>query len=103
MSKLLYRLGSTAYRKKWPFLPFWMVLLIAVGTLAGLFAKPTTSAFSIPGIDSVVTMEKMQERFPAAEDATSAPTGNVVIQAPEGATLTDPEISAEVNAMLAEV
>lgn len=103
MSKFLYKIGSLAYRKKWPFLAFWMVLLIATATLAGLFAKPTTSSFSIPGIDSVVTMEKMQERFPASEDATSAPTGSVVIQAPEGGTLTDPEVSAEVNAMLAEI
>ncbi|WP_293951095.1 MMPL family transporter, partial [uncultured Corynebacterium sp.] len=103
MSKFLYKVGSLAYRKKWPFLAFWMILLIATGTLAGLFAKPTTSSFSIPGIDSVVTMEKMQERFPGSDDATSAATGSVVIQAPEGTTLTDPAVSAEVNAMLAEV
>lgn len=103
MSKFLYKVGSLAYRNKWPFLAFWLVLLIATGTLAGLFAKPTTSSFSIPGIDSVVTMEKMQERFPGADDATSAPTGSVVIQAPEGSTLTDPEVSAKVNTMLAEV
>lgn len=103
MSKFLYKVGSLAYRNKWPFLAFWLVLLIATGTLAGLFAKPTTSSFSLPGIDSVVTMEKMQERFPGADDATSAPTGSVVIQAPEGSTLTDPEVSAKVNTMLAEV
>lgn len=103
MAKLLYRLGSTAYRKKWIFLSLWLVLLIAVSTFAALFAKPTSSSFSIPGLDSVVTMEKMQERFPGAEDATSAPTGSVVVQAPEGTTLTDPEIMAEVNAMLEEV
>lgn len=103
MSKFLYKVGSLAYRKKWAFLAFWMILLIATGTLAGLFAKPTTSSFSIPGIDSVVTMEKMQERFPGSDDATSAATGSVVIQAPEGTTLTDPAVSAEVNAMLAEV
>lgn len=103
MAKFLYRLGSLAYRKKWPFLAFWLVILIAVGTLAGLFAKPTSSTFSIPGLDSVVTMEKMQERFPGAEDATSAPTGSVVIQAPEGTTLTDPEVMAKVDAMLEEV
>ncbi|QGU06799.1 Membrane protein YdfJ [Corynebacterium occultum] len=103
MAKLLYRLGSSAYRKKWIFLAFWLVLLIAITTFAGLFSKPTSSSFSIPGLDSVVTMEKMQERFPDAEDATSAPSGSVVVQAPEGRTLTDPEIMAEVNAMLDEV
>ncbi|MGP6173761.1 MMPL family transporter [Corynebacterium sp. A21] len=103
MAKFLYRLGSLSYRKKWPFLAFWLIILIAVGTLAGMFAKPTSSTFSIPGLDSVVTMEKMQERFPGAADATSAPSGSIVIQAPEGSTLSDPEVMAQVDAMLAEV
>ncbi|ALC05359.1 RND superfamily drug exporter [Corynebacterium deserti GIMN1.010] len=103
MAKFLYKLGSTAYRKKWPFLAFWLIILIGITTLAGLYAKPTSSSFSIPGLDSVTTMEKMQERFPGEDDATSAPTGSVVIQAPEGTTLKDPEVQADVNAMLEEV
>lgn len=103
MAKLLYRLGSLAYRRKWPFLAFWLVLLIATGILAGTFAKTPASTFSIPGLDSVVTQEKMQERFPESEDATSAATGNIVIQAPPGQTLSEPDVQAEVNAMLEEV
>ncbi|MCS5479113.1 MMPL family transporter [Corynebacterium sp. YIM 101645] len=103
MARFLYRLGSSAYRRSWPFLAFWLVLLIAVGALAGAFAKSPSTTFTIPGLDSVVTMEKMQERFPGAEDATNAPTGNIVIQAPEGATLTDPQVQAQVDEMLAEV
>lgn len=103
MASFLYRLGSTAYRRSWPFLVFWLVLLLAVGGLAGAFAQKPSSTFTIPGLDSVVTMEKMQEIFPAAEDPTNAPTGNIVIKAPDGATLTDPAVNAEVNEMLAEV
>lgn len=103
MASFLYRLGSTAYRRSWPFLAFWLILLLAVGGLAGAFAQKPSSTFTIPGLDSVVTMEKMQETFPAAEDPTNAPTGNIVIQAPDGATLTDPTINAEVNEMLAEI
>ncbi|RSZ61658.1 MMPL family transporter [Corynebacterium hylobatis] len=103
MARFLYRLGSSAYRRSWPFLAFWLVLLIAVGALAGAFAKSPSTTFTIPGLDSVVTMEKMQERFPGAEDATNAPTGNIVVQAPEGAALTDPQVQAQVNEMLAEV
>jgi len=103
MASFLYRLGSLAYRKKWPFLAVWLVLLIGVGALAGAFAKAPSTTFTIPGLDSVTTMEKMQERFPDAEDATNAPTGNIVVQAPDGRTLTDPEVQAEVNEMLDEV
>ena len=103
MASFLYRLGSTAYRRSWPFLAFWLILLLAVGGLAGAFAQKPSSTFTIPGLDSVVTMEKMQEIFPAAEDPTNAPTGNIVIKSPDGATLTDPAVNAEVNEMLAEV
>ena len=103
MASFLYRLGSTAYRRSWPFLAFWLILLLAVGGLAGAFAQKPSSTFTIPGLDSVVTMEKVQEIFPAAEDPTNAPTGNIVIKSPDGATLTDPAVNAEVNEMLAEV
>ncbi len=103
MATFLYRLGSAAYRRSWPFLAFWLILLLAVGGLAGAFAQKPSSSFTIPGLDSVVTMEKMQEIFPAAEDSTNAPTGNIVIRAPEGTTLTDPVVAAEVDEMLAEV
>ena len=103
MAKFLYKLGSTAYLKKWPFLAFWLIVLIGISTLAGMYAKPTSSNFSIPGLESVTTMEKMQERFPGEEDATSAATGSLVVQAPEGSTLTDPAVQAEVNQMLDEV
>ena len=100
MASFLYRLGSTAYRRSWPVLAFWLILLLAVGGLAGAFAQKPSSTFTIPGLDSVVTMEKVQEIFPAAEDPTNAPTGNIVIKSPDGATLTDPAVNAEVNEML---
>ncbi|MDO5670868.1 MAG: MMPL family transporter [Corynebacterium sp.] len=103
MASFLYRLGSAAYRRSWPFLAFWLILLLAVGGLAGTFAQKPSSTFTIPGLDSVVTMEKMQEIFPGAEDPTNAPTGNIVIKTPDGTTLSDAAVNAEVNEMLAEV
>lgn len=103
MATFLYRLGSLAYRRKWPFLAFWLVILIAMGSLVGLFAKSPSTTFTIPGLESVATMEKMQERFDDAEDATSAASGNIVVQAPEGRTLTEPQVMAEVESMLTEL
>lgn len=103
MAKFLYRLGRLAYLRSWPFLAFWLVLLSVVGGLAGAFAQAPSSNFSMPGLDSVTTMAKMQERFADAEDATTAPTGSIVVQAPAGQTLADPAVRAEVEEMLAEV
>ncbi|WP_018297435.1 MMPL family transporter [Corynebacterium lubricantis] len=103
MAKFLYRIGSTAYRNKWPFLAFWLVLLIVLGALAGAFAKTPSTNFSIPGLEAVETQEEMAEFFPTTDDATTAPTGSIVVQAPESETLTDPEIMAEVDALVAEL
>lgn len=103
MAKFLYRVGSTAYRRKWPFLAFWLIVLIALGGLAGAFAKQPSTNFSIPGLEAIETQEKMQEFFPDTGDATSAPSGTVVVQAGEGETLTDPEVMAEVDQLIGEL
>lgn len=39
MSKFLYSLGSWSYRKVWPFLAFWLVLLMIMAGLMVGFAK----------------------------------------------------------------
>ena len=57
----------------------------------------------MPDMDSTVTQEEMNERFGSDEDAMSVPSGTVVIQAPEGTTLQDPQVMAEVDAMLDEL
>ncbi|MCH6197404.1 MMPL family transporter [Corynebacterium mastitidis] len=99
MSRFLYRLGSLAYRKKWPFLAFWLVLLVALGGLAGAFAKSPSTSFSIPGLRAVETQERMQELFPDAGDSLSAASGTVVLHAKDS-TLDDPRVAAQVDALL---
>lgn len=84
MSKFLYHLGSWSYRKVWPFLAFWLVLLVAMGGLTGAFAKSPSPTFSMPDMDSTVTQEQMMERFGTETDAMSAPSATITLQAPEG-------------------
>ena len=103
MSEFLYRLGSWSYKKVWPFLAVWLILLAALGFGAVNFAKSPSPTFSMPDMDSTVTQEEMNERFGTDEDAMSVPSGSVVIKAPEGKTLKDPEVMAEVDAMLDEL
>lgn len=45
----------------------------------------------------------MQEFFPGSEDATQAPSGTVVVQAPEGKTLAGPEVAAAVDSLVADL
>lgn len=103
MSKFLYRLGSWSYRKAWPFLAFWLVLLVAMGGLAGAFAKSPSPTFSMPDMDSTVTQEQMIERFGSETDAMSAPSATITLQAPEGKKLTDKAVMGEVDSMIKEL
>ncbi|MFS0468912.1 MMPL family transporter, partial [Corynebacterium striatum] len=103
MSKFLYHLGSWSYRKVWPFLAFWLALLVAMGGLAGAFAKSPSPTFSMPDMDSTVTQEQMMERFGTETDAMSAPSATITLQAPEGKKLTDKAVMGEVDSMIKEL
>ncbi|WP_085957419.1 MMPL family transporter [Corynebacterium fournieri] len=103
MSEFLYRLGSWSYRKVWPFLAIWLILLGALGFGAANYAKSPSPTFSMPDMDSTVTQEEMNQRFGTDEDAMSVPSASIVIQAPEGKTLADPDVMGQVDDMLDEL
>lgn len=102
MARLLYSLGRTAYTHSWRFIAAWLVVIFAIGGAAVTWSKPTTANFSIPGLPSVATQERVAELFPnaSASDPTQAPIGNLVIRAPEGKTLTDPDVMAQTQKLL---
>ncbi|MBC7297149.1 MAG: MMPL family transporter [Dietzia sp.] len=103
MASFLYRIGRSAYLFRWRFIAAWMLLIVGVGTAAATMSQQTSTTFSIPGLESIETQEEMQERFAGAGDQLDAPTGTVVIRAPEGSTLTDPAVTEDVDAFLAQV
>ncbi|GAA5146883.1 MMPL family transporter [Nocardioides marinquilinus] len=89
MATYLYRLGKTAFRR-WPlFIAGWVVLMVAVAAFAAAFSKPTTDAFTIPGIPSEEAADLQAELFPGSTDAFDQATVNVVVAAPEGEQLSD--------------
>ncbi|WP_110240215.1 MMPL family transporter [Nocardioides gilvus] len=105
MASLLYRLGRTAFRR-WPlFLAGWLVVIVAVGGVAGAFGKPMVDAFSIPGIPSEKASDLQAELFPDAARA-DAPSGNVVISVPADdaqGKLTDEKYSALVDQVVEDL
>jgi RND superfamily putative drug exporter len=100
MARLLYRLGSTAYRR-WPlFIAGWLLLAIVVGAVAATFSKPMSDEFTIPGIPSEQAADLQQELFPRAGDAFDDVSVNVVVAAPEGHTLGEPEYADAVQRLV---
>lgn len=103
MATLLHRLGKLAYRR-WPlFLAGWIVAMLAVGTFAATMSKPMSDSFSIPGIPSEKAADLQAELFPGSQDAFDQATVNVVVAAPEGHTLDEPEYQREVDALVRDL
>lgn len=103
MATVLHRLGLTAYRR-WPLvIATWVVLFIALGASAAAFAKPMTESFSIPGIPSEKAADLQAELFPGTADAFDRATVDVVVAAPEGERLTDPEWTRATDDLVADL
>lgn len=103
MATYLYRLGKQAYRR-WPlFLAGWLVLMVAVAGFAAAFSKPTSDAFTIPGIPSEEAADLQAELFPDSKDAFDQATVNVVVAAPEGRRLDEAPYAAAVDRLVADL
>ena len=103
MATLLARLGTTAYRR-WPFfIAAWVVVLAVIIGLAAAFSKPMSDNFTIPGIPSEQAADLQAELFPGATSAFDQADVNVVVQAPEGETLADPDNAAVVEELIADL
>lgn len=103
MATLLHRLGKTAYRR-WPFfIAAWLVAFLAVGIFAGTMSKPMTDAFSIPGIPSEKAADLQAELFPDAVDAFDQASVKVVVAAPAGHTLAEPEYADQVAELVTDL
>ncbi|MEO8850861.1 MAG: MMPL family transporter [Allobranchiibius sp.] len=103
MASVLYRLGSTAYRK-WPyFIVAWLIAIIGLGGLSQAVSKPLVDTFSIPGIPSLKAQTMQMKLFPGTGDAVNDAGVTVVVAAPKGSTLKDPKYSRAVNSLVADL
>ena len=103
MAHALYRLGRLAHRR-WPaFIVGWLAVLIAIGGAAATMSQPMSDKFTIPGIPSEDAQSLQQELFPDAEDPLDAPAATVVVVAPEGEKLSDPDNAKKVEALLTDL
>ena len=96
MATLLYRLGRGSFRHRRLVVILWLVALAALGGAALAFKGPTSSSFSMPGTEAQRAIDSLQREFPEA----SGTTGTIVVAAPAGRTLAEPELTAAVQGLV---
>ena len=99
MAVLLSRLGAAAHRHRLAVVAVWLLVLIAGVVGAVTLSGKTATSFSIPGQESTTALERIDAEF-GSGGGTSA---RVVLQAPDGATLTTPENAAAVQQVVTEL
>ena len=72
MSRLLYLIGAGAARHPWRVVGGWLLVAIAVTTLASAFGGIMQDSFLIPGSDTQATNDMLADRFPAMSGASSS-------------------------------
>ncbi|MEU1181492.1 MMPL family transporter [Streptomyces sp. NPDC005820] len=101
MATLLYRLGRTAFRRRWLVVLLWAVIL--AGGAAGAATAPSASddgTSFMPGIEAQKAFDLIGERFPGT-DANGA-TARIVFVAPDGGKVTASGHRAAIDALVTE-
>lgn len=99
MSNFLYRLGRGAVRRRRLVLAAWILTLVLVSVLGSSLGGATVDNFQVPGTESQAGHDLLTEKF--GDDTGSR--AQVVIQAPEGAKVTDPSVTEPLDSFFATV
>ncbi len=101
MAKLLYKLGFFASRKAKLVISTAIVLLLTIGGVALALGFNFDDDMSIPGTPAQKTIEMLEEEFP--EVGKAGAQLQVVLKAPEGQTLVDPDMQAAIGELAKEI
>ncbi|WP_326740891.1 MMPL family transporter [Streptomyces sp. NBC_01022] len=101
MATFLYKLGRLAFRRRGLMTLLWVLVFAGVGYAASAASAPPADTFSMPGTESQKAFDLLQKKFPAAS-AESA-SARVVIRAPQGHKISDPETKTKVEALVADL
>ncbi|MET7479740.1 MMPL family transporter [Streptomyces sp. NPDC005648] len=101
MATLLYRLGRSAFQRRWRVLLLWVVILGAVGLAAAEAPAASDDGTSfMPGIEAQKAFDLIGERFPGS-DADGA-NARIVFVAPGGEKVTAAGHRAAIDALVGE-
>jgi RND superfamily putative drug exporter len=100
MATLLHRLGLAAVRHRFAVIAIWLVALFAVGAGAATLSGKTVNTFEIPGQESTIALNLIEEHFGSGANGATA---QVVLQAPGTDKITDPGYAVKVTTVLGEL
>lgn len=90
MATWLYRLGRFSARRAWVVISAWALVLVLVGSAAGLFMGTMSNNFTIPGTET----QKMADKIQADLPEQSGGSGSVAFVRTDGAALTSADKTA---------
>ena len=96
MANLLYRLGRFAYRRRRLVTGVWAGILALITTGALTLGGKTVDSFTIPGTESQAALDDLARDLPDSAGVTLT----VVVQSPDGSTLTDAAMQTQVAALV---
>ncbi len=99
MSSVLYSLGRWAARARRVVVVGWLVVLIAVGGLAGLLNQGLDNSVSIPGTESAAALDRLEATFPQVSGATA----QIIVVAPAGGTVSAASVRGPVKRTVDEL
>src|SRR3712207_2388113 len=96
MSSFLARLGHACFRRRRLVVGLWVLVLAAVVGLVVTVGGRFDDEFSIPGSESQEALDRLGELAPTAGGVAA----QIVLVAPEGASVGDPEYAAAVSGVV---
>lgn len=103
MATFLFHLGRWSYLHRRFVLAVWVGILVVVGGASAAVQKGYNDLFSIDGVPSQHATQMLLDKFPGTKNPMMDAGVTLVYKAPEGRTLTDPEVSAAVDASVQAV
>ncbi|GHI04315.1 hypothetical protein AQI88_26115 [Streptomyces cellostaticus] len=101
MATFLSSVGRFAFRRRGLVTLLWLAVLVGIGIAASSAPTPPTDTFSMPGTESQKAFDLLKEKFPAA--SADGATARVVLRAPQGHKLAEPEEKAKVEDLVARL
>ncbi|MEV4450463.1 MMPL family transporter [Streptomyces mirabilis] len=98
MATFLYRLGRTAFRRRWYVALIWVAVLGAVGFGAVKAPAAPDPNNSMPGIESQKAFDLMEQRFPGT--TANGANARIVFVAPDGQKITAADNKKAINKLV---